>query len=91
MVLHPWIEGWVSRSMLLAGGSTLPRQRCSLAVLRAERWGLLRLLEPEMPPDLECKTKCKVSQTSTLKFSNACLHLNSSISKFVLKIKCSDM
>lgn len=75
MVLHPWIEDWVCRSMLLAGGSTLPRQRCSLAVLRAARLELLRLLEPEMPLDLECKPKFKVSIPSTLKFTNACLHL----------------
>lgn len=87
MALHPWIEGWVCRSMLLAGGSTLPRQRCSLAVLPAERLGLLPLLEPEMPLDLERKTKSKVSMTSTLKFTNAYLHLISSISTFVRKIK----
>lgn len=67
VVLHPWIEGWVCRSMLLAGGSILPRQHCSLAVLRAERLGLLWLQEAEMPLDLECKTKCKFSMTSTLK------------------------
>ena len=71
MVLHPWIEGWVCRSMLLAGGSTLPRQRCSLAVPLAERLGLRRLLEPEMPLDLERKTKCKVSITRPLTFTNA--------------------
>lgn len=58
VVLHPWIEDWVCHSMLLAGGSTLPRQRCSLAVLQAERLGVLQLLEPEMPLDLECKPKC---------------------------------
>lgn len=62
MVLHPWIEGWGCRSMLLAGGSTLPRQRCSLAVLQAERLGVLRLLEPEMPLDLKCKPKSNDNQ-----------------------------
>lgn len=65
VVLHPLIEGWACRSMLLAGGSTRPRRHCNLAVLRAERLGPQQLLEPEMPLDLEFQTKNKVSTDGT--------------------------
>lgn len=56
MALRPWTEGWVCRSTPPAGGSTPPRRRCSPAGPQAERLGVLRLLEPEMPPDLKCDT-----------------------------------
>lgn len=50
MALHPLTEGWPCRSKLPAGGSTPPRQRCSLAGRRAGR--LQPRLGPEGLPDL---------------------------------------
>lgn len=51
VALRPWTEGWLCRSKLPAGGSTPPRQHCSLAGLQAGR--LPPPLEPEGLPDLE--------------------------------------
>lgn len=55
VVLHPSPEGWLCRNKQPAAGSTLPRQRCSLAVLQAGRLLLLLLRWPEELLDLEDK------------------------------------
>lgn len=56
VVLHPSSEGWLCHSKQPAGGSTLPKQRCSLAGLQAGKQ-LLLLLWPEGLLDLEGKTR----------------------------------
>lgn len=59
MALRPSTEGWLCRSKLPAGGSTLPRQHCSLVGPQAGRLRLL--LGPEGPLDLESRREKPVA------------------------------